>query len=142
MAGLRSLTPPAVAAWAAYWGWLDVHNSFLGFIATAPARYLFLAAAIGELIADKVPSAPDRTTPVGLVTRIVTGAFTAIALSLTLRQSLVAAALLGALGAVVGAFAGYEVRRRLVQKSKLPDFVVAIVEDALAIAGSLFLAVR
>jgi uncharacterized membrane protein len=31
-AGLRSLTPPAVVAWAAHLGWLNLNNSALAFM--------------------------------------------------------------------------------------------------------------
>jgi uncharacterized membrane protein len=31
-AGLRSLSPPAVVAWAAHLGWLNLHNSPLAFM--------------------------------------------------------------------------------------------------------------
>jgi uncharacterized membrane protein len=40
-------------------------------------------------------------------------------------------------GAVVGAFAGYSVRRALVSRLHLPGFGVALAEDAIAITGAL-----
>jgi uncharacterized membrane protein len=43
---------------------------------------------------------------------------------------------------VAGAFAGYEVRMRLVRALKVPDFVIAILEDAVAIGGGLFIVSR
>src|SRR5262245_60379303 len=141
MAGLRSLTAPAVVAWAAYWGWLDFQNSYLAFMASASARYLLLALAIGELIADKLPSTPNRTAPLGLGARIVTGSVSGMALGLASGRPLLAA-ICGAVGGVTGAFAGYEVRRRLVRGLQVPDLFIALMEDALAIAGSLFLASR
>ena len=82
MAGLRSLTAPAVVAWAAHWGWLDLQASYLAFLASAPARYLLLALAFGELIADKLPSTPNRTAALGLGARIVTGSTSGMALGL------------------------------------------------------------
>jgi uncharacterized membrane protein len=141
MAGLRSLTPPAVVAWAAYLGWLDLHNSYLAFMSSAPARYLLLAVAVGELIADKLPSTPNRTAPLGLGARVVTGAVSGMAIGSASNQVLVAG-ILGALGAIAGAFAGYEVRHRLVGKLQIPDLLVALFEDAVAIAGSVLLVSR
>src|SRR5262245_5137583 len=120
MAGLRSLTAPAVVAWAAYWGWLHLQDSYIAFMASAPARYFLLVAAVGELIADKLPSTPNRTAPLGLGSRIVTGSVSGMALGLASGRPLLAA-MCGALGGVTGAFGGYEVRRRLVRRLQIPD---------------------
>ena len=49
------------------------------------------------------------------------------------------AAAIGSIGAIAGAFAGYHVRRAVVLKAHLPDFVVAIAEDAIAIVGGLLI---
>jgi len=50
--------------------------------------------------------------------------------------------ILGTAGAVAGAFGGYQVRTRLVKALKVPDFVIAILEDAVAICAALFLVSR
>jgi uncharacterized membrane protein len=142
MAGLRSLTAPAVVAWAAHWGWLDLSNSYLAFLESAAARYVLSVLAVCELLADKVPSAPNRTAPLGLGTRILTGAVSGMAVVYTANLSLIVGGVLGALGGLTGAFAGYEARRRLVQKLRIPDPVIAVAEDVLAIAGSLILLYR
>jgi uncharacterized membrane protein len=42
----------------------------------------------------------------------------------------------------IGAFAGYEIRNRLVRALKVPDFVIALLEDAVAIAGGLVIVSR
>lgn len=141
MAGLRSLTPPAVLAWAAYAGWLNLHDSYLAFIASAPVRYLLLALALGELIADKLPSTPNRTAALGLGARIVTGAFSGLAVGFASSRPLLGA-FLGAGGAVAGAFGGYQVRHLLVSKLGVPDLIVAVAEDLVAIAGTLILVHR
>lgn len=41
-----------------------------------------------------------------------------------------------------GAFAGYEVRKRLVRALKVPDFLIALLEDAVAIGGGLLIVSR
>jgi len=43
-------------------------------------------------------------------------------------------AILGAVGAVIGAFAGYEIRKRLVAALKIKDLFFALLEDLIAIA--------
>jgi uncharacterized membrane protein len=45
-------------------------------------------------------------------------------------------------GGVAGAFGGYQVRARLVKALKVPDFVIATLEDAVAIGAAFFLVSR
>ena len=73
MAGLRSLTAPAVVAWGAHLNWLNLHGSALAFMGSTTAVAILSVLAIGELIADKLPMIPKRTAPVPLVARVVTG---------------------------------------------------------------------
>ena len=68
-AGLRSLTPPAVVAWAAHLGWLNLNNSPLAFMGSIIAVVVFSLLAVFELFADLQPSTPKRTAPVPLVAR-------------------------------------------------------------------------
>jgi uncharacterized membrane protein len=57
-------------------------------------------------------------------------------------QSIAGGAVLGAAGGIAGAFGGYEVRTRLLSALEVPDFVIALLEDAVAIAGGLVIASR
>ena len=133
VAGLRSLTAPAAVALAARLGWLHLEGTSLGFMESKPALVIFSLLAIGELIADKLPRVPRRTALAPLLARIVTGGLSGACLCASATQSLGSGAILGAVGAIAGAFGGYETRKRLVTRLNLPDFVVALVEDALAI---------
>jgi len=54
-AGLRSLSPPAVVAWAAHLGWLNLSDSPLRFMASTIAVVIFSLLAVFELIADLLP---------------------------------------------------------------------------------------
>ena len=141
-AGLRSLTAPAVVAWAAHWGWLNLHNSWLEFIASAPIRYFLTAVAIIELIADKLPSTPNRTQLTGMTTRFITGGISASALFIAAGQPFYIGFALGAAGGLAGGFAGYEIRRRLVKSLRISDFPVALIEDGIAIGAALLLVSR
>ena len=58
------------------------------------------------------------------------------------RQSAAFGCALGAVGGVVGGFAGYQVRTGLVRALKVPDFVIAVLEDLVAVAGALFIVTR
>jgi uncharacterized membrane protein len=142
VAGLRSLTAPAVVAWAAHRNWLPLQKTPLAFLSSTAALVIFILLAIGELIADQLPSTPSRTKPPGLIARIVLGGLCGAALAVAGGQSMIAGGFLGAIGGVAGAFGGYQVRTRLVRALRAPDFVIACLEDAVAIGGGLFVVSR
>jgi len=142
VAGLRSLTAPAVVAWAARLGWINLHNSPLAFMGSKWAVVIFTVLAVVEFIGDQLPSTPPRTGVVGLSARIVTGALTGACLGVAGNAGLWWGAIAGIVGAVAGAYGGYHARVGLVRSLRVRDFVVALPEDAIAIGLGLFLASR
>ena len=142
VAGLRSLTAPAVVAWAAHLGWLNLHGSPLAFIGSTTAVAIFSLLALGELVADKLPNTPKRTAIVPLLARIVLGGLCGACLCAAAGKSLLAGALLGGIGGVIGAFSGYETRKRLVNNLHVKDLFVAICEDLVAIVLAFVLVSR
>jgi uncharacterized membrane protein len=142
VAGLRSLTAPAVVAWAAHLGWLNLHGSPLAFMGSTTAVAIFSLLAVGELVADKLPRTPKRTAVASLLARILTGGLCGACLCAASGTSLLAGALLGGIGGVIGAFTGYETRSRLVSNLHIKDFLVAACEDLVAIALAFFLVSR
>jgi uncharacterized membrane protein len=142
VAGLRSLTAPAVVAWAAHRNWLNLHNTPLSFMASTAAVVIFTLLAVAELVADKLPFTPSRLKPPGLIGRIGFGGLSGAGVAVSGAQSIVIGAVLGVVGGIAGAFAGYEVRTRLVKALKVPDLVIALLEDAVAIGGGLFIVSR
>jgi len=142
VAGLRSLTAPAAVAWAAHRQWLTLVGTPLAFMGSLPALIIFVALAIVELVADKLPSAPARTAPVGLGARIVTGALSGACVAVGAGRSLPLGAVLGAVGGVVGAFAGYEARTLAVKALGVKDYFVAVAEDIVAIGAAVLILFR
>jgi uncharacterized membrane protein len=140
-AGLRSLTPPAAVAWAVHPGWLKLARP-LSLIGSLPAAIILSLLAITEIIFDKLPNTPNRTAPPGLIGRIVTGGLTGACVSVGGGKSALVGAGLGLLGGIVGCFGGYQVRARLVKSLHQPDFNIALLEDLIAIGGSLFIVSR
>ena len=142
IAGLRTMTAPAVVAWAANRHWLNLDNSLLAFMGSTAAVAVFTLLALGELVVDKLPSTPNRTRLLGLIGRSVTGGLSGAVIAASGAQSITAGAVLGVAGAIAGAFAGYQVRKRLARALNVPDFVIALFEDALAIGGGLLIVSR
>jgi uncharacterized membrane protein len=137
--GLRSMTAPAVVCWGAYLGWLHFAGTKFAFIDHRSTLVVFTLLAIIELVLDKLPNTPSRTAPVGLIARIVLGGASGVALATGAGISVSLAGVIGSIGAVAGAFGGYHIRRAVVSRAHVPDLVVAIAEDVIAIAGGLLI---
>jgi uncharacterized membrane protein len=140
--GLRSMTGPAVVCWGAHLGWLPLDNTSFHFLHHPASLVIFTLFAVGELVADKLPSTPSRTQAVPLAIRFLTGALCGGALCAAGGAAWLVGALLGGVGGIAGAFAGYHARHTLVAKSHWPDLVVALLEDAVAIGGGFLLVSR
>src|SRR6266478_892920 len=141
VAGLRSMTAPAVLAWAAHLGWISLSGSPLAFMGSAWAVGIFTVGALGEFVADKLPTTPARTAALGLTARIVIGLLTGACLAVAGGASYWLGAI-GAIGAMAGAFGGYQARVRLVRGLHVPDAAIAIPEDLVAIGLGLLLVSR
>ena len=117
VAGLRTMIAPTAVAYS--------RNSYLWMI--------FAVLAIAELIGDKLPKTPARTMPLSLIARCISGGASAYFL---VHGSLNGwlAALCGIVGALIGAYGGYGMRRLLTMRAKIPDIAVAIGEDVLTVA--------
>lgn len=137
VAGLRSLTAPAVVAWAAYpavLGWIDLHGTWAGWMASIITVIIFTVLAVGELINDKLPKTPARTAPPIFAARILMGGLAGAALGAWPHWTFTALGA-GVIGAVLGTLGGYHARRRLVAATGGKDLPIALLEDAVAIVG-------
>jgi uncharacterized membrane protein len=120
VAGLRALTAPAVLAWAVKHRLVRLGSSPFVTIISWTASKRITDFAVNELIADKLSGAICGATIYGVV-----------------KRPLTEGAVLGGLGAIVGAFAGYHTRKRL--RRDMPDLGAALLEDAFAIGGGVLI---
>jgi uncharacterized membrane protein len=121
---------------------LNVAGSKLAFINRPVFLVVMTALALGELIADKLPRTPARTAPLGLIARIVLGAFCGVAVAASAGGNLFVSAIVAVVGALIGTFGGYNARHALLLRAHLPDFAVALAEDVIAVAGGLLIVSR
>ncbi|HXA88128.1 MAG TPA: DUF4126 domain-containing protein, partial [Mycobacterium sp.] len=63
IAGLRSLTAPAVVSWAAFLGWINLHGTWASWMGNIITVIILSLLAVGELVNDKLPKTPARTAP-------------------------------------------------------------------------------
>jgi uncharacterized membrane protein len=140
--GLRSLTGIAIVTIVAqrgwpHLGWLHLGATGLSFLGTPAAMCGFVALAIGELIADKMPFIPPRIQAGPLAFRFVLGAFCGSALALAAGLFWIFPAAVAGVAAVVGAYSGYWLRRGITSR-RVKDLPIALLEDATAILLALF----
>jgi uncharacterized membrane protein len=124
--GQRSLTPLAIVSEAARRGRLD-DGGAPRLLASPWVTAGVGALAAGELVGDKLPSAPDRIVPAGMAVRLVTGGLVGAALADRDRRYVGAA--LGVAGAVIGAHLGW--RARMWALRRWGQTPTGLVEDAL-----------
>ncbi len=134
VAGMRSASAPAFTSH--YFAnnsslFLDA-SPLKGLGRTATANVLKFMAA-GELIADKLPMVPSRTDPGPLGARAVSGGVCGAAVFLAEGKQAEVGAALGAASAVASSFLFMNLRRMIGKAAKLPDPVVALAEDGLAL---------
>jgi uncharacterized membrane protein len=142
VAGLRTMIAPAAVSWAAHLHRLDLQDSRLAWLGSTFAISTISVLGLGELIADKLPFVPNRTSLLPMAFRILSGAICGGALCLSANRLILPGTLLGGLGAINGAFGGFQVRRLLVKYLKIPDTAIALAEDGLAIGVGFFLVTR
>lgn len=133
VAGMRAMSAPALLSYAATTG----QNEGLSKtpLASQNVSKTLGLLAVGEMIADKLPAIPDRTSTSSLAARAASGAFAGAAIFNSEKKSVGIGAAVGALAAVASAFAAFQVRRKAGKELNVPDPVVALVEDALVVSA-------
>lgn len=135
VAGLRSMTAPALVSWAARLGWLPLAGTWLAFLGSAWTPWILTVFALGELIVDKLPSTPSRKAPGGFGARIVTGGLSGAAIA-TAGGGMMGGLIAGIVGAVIGTIGGHAFRARLAAAFGR-DRPAALIEDVIAIGVAL-----
>ena len=137
VAGLRSMTAPALVSWAARLGWLPLAGTWLAFLGSAWTPLILTLFALGELIVDKLPSTPSRKAPPGFAARIVTGGVSGAAIT-TAGGGMMGGLIAGIVGAIIGTLGGHAFRARLAAAFGR-DRPAALIEDVVAIGGALLI---
>lgn len=134
VAGMRSMTAPAAVS-ILLWRRpeLDPHVAPAQWFAHAWVALVLAIAAVGELIADKLPRTPNRTALGPFLGRVITGGLSGAAAAQIGNLSGWIGAICGIAGAVVSTFAMFHARRAVVRGTSLPDPFVGAVEDILAL---------
>jgi uncharacterized membrane protein len=130
LVGMRSATPLASIATFSK----ETGNAHIETLLAHPLVKLGLQmAALGELVADKLPFTPARTDPLPLMGRMFFGGLVG---ALTYPRARLLGGLLGAAAAAGVTFATYHIRRTLTYRYGIPDPIVALAEDAIVVSSA------
>jgi uncharacterized membrane protein len=133
-AGLRSLSAPAALSRALSEGRIGgLEETPFAILASAGASRALLLLEIGEMLADKLPITPSRTSPPPLLGRMASGALVGAALFASESRRAAVGGALGAAAALAAAYAGERLRARAAQKLGFPDPAVALIEDGIVL---------
>jgi uncharacterized membrane protein len=128
--GLRSQVPMALLAIESQRGRFDPGGGRLArrFRSTEGVLGAAVACA-GELVADKLPVTPSRTTIGPFLQRLATGGTVGAAVHYDAGRPRALGALLGAAGAGAGAYAGSRARVLAADRTGLPGPLLGAAED-------------
>ncbi|HEY8996626.1 MAG TPA: hypothetical protein VIM60_01935 [Edaphobacter sp.] len=132
--GMRTMTPMAVLCWFAWLRLLPVGGSWAWWAGTLPAVIAFTVLAVAEYAADKLGRSPRPTRVSVLLVRFFFGGLVGAILASGLNASGVEAGTLAVLGALVGAFAAYQLRHQLTHRIGCKTWHVTLTEDIFAVA--------
>jgi uncharacterized membrane protein len=133
ISGLRSLSGPAFVSRAASRGDLNLDGTFLAFLSSPRLSKALVLMELGEMVGDKLPATPSRTSPPPLLGRAASGALVGAAVFVSEGLRATTGAALGSTAAIAAGFTGEWLRALTVEKTGFPDPVVALAEDAIVL---------
>ncbi len=136
--GLRTFTPMAILCWYARLGYIPTDGTWATWTGRLGVAVAITVLAVGELIGDKLPKTPNRTALVPLIARMAMGGLGGAICATAMNGPGLEGALLGVVGAVIGAFCGFMLRREVVQRLGCKDWPIALVEDLFTVAAAAF----
>lgn len=140
IAGLRSMASPALLSRAMRSGGIeelwDTPFAALGYPKVSTTLQLLM---VGEMVADKTPFIPSRTSVPALLGRALSGALVGAALFAAERRRPPSGAVLGALSATAAAYAGEKFRTKGAEKLGVPDQILGLLEDGVVLLGGTYL---
>ena len=92
---------------------------------------IWTVLSAGELLGDKMPTAPDRINPAGLIGRGISGGIAGASVSRQLKTRQWVGALIGSATALGATYLTWYVRKQIVKNTKVPDSAVGLAEDVL-----------
>ncbi len=136
LAGLRGVSAPAFLSYYLSHG----RNKKLGGTIFSPlgderVSALLGLAAVGEIIADKLPFVADRTDIGPLVGRAASGALVGAVIFINEGEQPLAGAATGVITALASTLLSFQLRTRSTSKLHIPNVLAGLLEDGIVVAA-------
>lgn len=132
LAGMRSTSAPVIVSHIlSHHQSKKLDHSPLRFMQSKNVALALKVLAIGEIIGDKLPSAPNRIKPAVLAFRMLSGAFAGA----SVYKATGGKVAMGGAAAFASTFGSYFLRKNAVKTSHVIDPIVGAIEDALVIGS-------
>ncbi|NCD72182.1 DUF4126 family protein [Mucilaginibacter agri] len=140
LAGMRSMSAPAITSHIlSHHHSKRLEGSALNLIQSEKVALVLKVLAVSELVGDKLPSAPNRISPIALGGRCLSGALAGACIYKAAGGNAVTGGLIGGATAVASTFASFFIRKITVKRSHIIDPIVGAIEDALVAGGGVAL---
>ena len=134
VAGLRTMAAPAALSRAVSEGRIEgLEETPFSFLGSSRVSRVLRMLEIGELVVDKLPATPSRSSPPLLLGRMASGALVGAALFASEDRGRAVGGALGAAAALASAYVGESLRVQTAQRLGVPDPFVALLEDGLVL---------
>jgi uncharacterized membrane protein len=134
IAGSRTVAAPAALSRAVSDGRIEgLEDTPFAILGSPGVSTVLRILELGELIVDKLPVTPSRTSPPPLLGRAASGGLVGAALFASENRRTLVGGALGAVAAAVSAYAGERLRLQAAEKLGVPDPFVALLEDGLVL---------
>ena len=136
IAGMRTMAAPAILSRSVVEGRVaSLENTPFAALGSRRVSTALRALEIGELIVDKLPIVPSRTSPPPLLGRAASGALVGAAMFASGGRRTVMGGALGAVSAMVMAYAAERLRMQIIQRLGVPNAVAGLLEDGIVLFG-------
>lgn len=134
--GLRSIAGPALLSRAVRRGDIQgLEGTPFAALESPKVSAALQLLMVGEMIGDKTPFVPSRTSVPSLLGRALSGALVGAVLFLDAERRPVSGAVLGVLSAVAAAYIGENFRAKGAEKLGVPDPILGLLEDSVVLFG-------
>ena len=136
IAGMRTMAGPAILSRSVVEGRVaSLENTPFAALGSARVSTALRVLEIGELIVDKLPIVPSRTSPPPLLGRAASGALVGAAMFASGGRRTVMGGALGAVSAMAAAYVAEGLRLQITQRLRMPNVVAGLLEDGVVLFG-------
>lgn len=140
LAGMRTLSAPVITTHILSSSpSKKLEQSTLRFMQSTTVAAVLKVLAVTELIADKLPSTPNRTEPAGVAGRCLSGALAGASIYKAAGGKTLTGALIGGTAAIAATYGSYYLRKSIVKANHIADPLIGAAEDALVIGAGISL---